>query len=439
MSQLKGTYREIINIAFPLILGNLAWALIGITDQAFMGHYGKTEEAAVGPVAIFYSMLYLIGFAYCRGVQILIARSCGSGDKKEVGRLFDNTLLVMIISSIFFSVCVLLIKDFALHLLLVDENIIAACNDYLNYRIAGVPAGFVGSLFVAFYSGIGKTKLLSISVATMAIANIILNYGLVFGNFGLPEMGIGGSGLASAIAEWISILILVFGVIARKYHQKYHLIKSKVDLSKIVLMTKTATPLVLQTFISNAGWFVFFTFVEKLGANNLAISNILRQMLLWIGIPVWAIGSVTNTLVSNLFGQNKRDEIRYVFKKINVIAISITLSQLFLILAFYRQVLAMFSMDNSISETAFPAIIVLCIAMILMTFSSTYFNGLMSVCGTRYALYIEMLAMIIYISYVFFLFKLDSLSIEAAWTTEWIYWSVCLMASLYKLKKAKVI
>jgi putative MATE family efflux protein len=439
MSQLKGTYKEIISIAVPLILGNLSWALIGITDQAFMGHYGKTEEAAIGPVAIFYSMLYLIGFAYGRGVQILIARACGEGNKKEVGRLFDNTLWVMIASSVFFSAIVLSIKDFALHLLLIDEIIIAACNDYLNYRIIGVPASFVGSLFVAFYSGIGKTKLLSISVATMALANIVLNYGFVFGNFGLPEMGIGGAGLASGIAEWISIVILAMGVVARKYHKEFHLIKSKIDFGKILIMTKTSTPLVLQTFISNAGWFVFFTFVEKMGANNLAISNILRQLLLWIGIPIWAIGSVTNTLVSNLVGQNKIKEIKFIFKRINVIAISITLTQLCFILFFYKNIFSLFSMDKEIHENVLPSIIVLSIAMILMTFSSTYFNGLMSVCGTRYALYIEMLAIIAYISYVFFLFNLDSLKIETAWTTEWVYWSVCLIASLLKLKQAKVL
>jgi Na+-driven multidrug efflux pump len=93
MSRLKGTYKEIIDIALPLMLGNMAWALIGITDQAFMGHYGKTEEAAIGPVSIFYSILFMVGFGYTRGIQIMIARSCGEGDKKQVGKIFDNTCM----------------------------------------------------------------------------------------------------------------------------------------------------------------------------------------------------------------------------------------------------------------------------------------------------------------------------------------------------------
>lgn len=438
MSQLKGTYREIIEIAIPLMLGNMAWALIGITDQAFMGHYGKTEEAAIGPVAIFYAILYMIGFGYSRGVQILIARACGAGNKKEVGRLFDNTLLVMIATSLFFAIAVYVLKDFALHLLLHNEKIITACNDFMNYRLLGVPASYTGALFVAFYSGIGRTKLLAFTVAVMAALNILLNYLLVFGNWGFPEMGIKGSGLASSIAEWFSILILLWGLLGRKLHIEYHLFKARPVFSKIMLMTKTATPLVLQSLIANAGWFVFFTFVEKLGKNNLSLSNILRQIILWIGIPIWALGSVTNTLVSNLVGQNNFGEIKASIIKVNIISISIALAQISLLLIFHNYIFAMFSSNTVIQETALPATLVVCIALMLMSFANTLFSGLVSVSGTRYALYIEFLAMIIYIAYVLFLFNLNSLKIEIAWTTEWIYWSVILFASFWKLKQAKV-
>ncbi len=439
MSRLKGTYKEIIDIALPLMLGNMAWALIGITDQAFMGHFGKTEEAAIGPVSIFYSILFMVGFGYTRGIQIMIARSCGEGDKKQVGKIFDNTLYVVAITSVVLSVLIFLVKGFFLNLLLHDKNIIQACQDFLDYRIWGVPASFVSCLFIAFYSGIGKTKLLSFSVAMMAIVNIALNYVFVFGKFGFPEMGIKGSGLASSIAEWVSLVILISGLFIRKYHHEFHLFHSKLEAKLVYVMTKKSTPLVLQSLIANAGWFVFFTFVEKLGQNQLALSNILRQIIMWIGIPIWALGSVTNTVVSNLTGQKRLDEVYPTLKRINWISFGATFIQCALLIILHLPILKIFTADTVIYDTALYPILVVCVALLIMSISNTFFNGLVSTSGTRYALYIEGLSMLLYMFYVYFLFHLPNLTLSLAWTTEWIYWSVILLAALWKLKQTKII
>lgn len=439
MSQLKGTYKEIFHIAAPLVIGNMAWAMIGITDQAFMGHYGSIEEAAIGPVSIFYSILFMIGFGYSRGIQLLIAKALGAKNKERVGLLFDNTLFVMLASSIVLSIFIYLLKDFFLHLLISDEAIIKACNDFLKYRILGIPASFVSCLFIAFYSGIGRTKLLSASVIIMSLVNILLNYLLVFGNHGFPRLGIEGSGIASTIAEWISLIILVLGLVLRKYIPAYHLLKSKINFVEIWKMTKTATPLMLQALIANAGWFVFFTFVEKMGQTELALSNILRQMILWIGIPIWALGSVTNTIIGNLDGQNATDSIKAAIKKINHYSSAITFFQCLILIVFYQQILNIFTMDVAVKSIAFIPIVIVSLALCIMSYSNIYFNALVSVSGTRYALYIETLSMLLYMGYVFFLFNLDDINISLAWTTEWIYWSVILLSSLWKLKQSKII
>lgn len=439
MSEIKATYKEIISIALPLIIGNMAWAFIGLTDQAFMGHYGRVEEAAIGPVSIFYSILFMIGFGYSRGIQILMAKAYGANNNKRVGFLFDNAAFVMIVVSLIVMIALFLYKDFLLRILLADEQIILAANEYLEYRIIGIPASFLSTVFVGFYSGIGKTRLLSVSVLTMAIINIILNYLLVFGEYGFPKLGIGGAGIASSIAEWISLGILSSGLILRGYLKKFDILKLNINFSEIISMSKTSTPLVMQSILGNLGWFVFFTLVEKLGQKELASSNILRQLMMWIGIPIWALGSVTNTVVGNLIGQKAEHQIKNAIKKILKVSLSITVIQSSILLLFYTIIIGIFSADTTMAVFSYRATWVIIIATFIMSISNTLFNALVTSCGTRFALYFELLALAAYMLYIYILFSLDSLTVAQAWTTEWIYWSVILVASYLKLKQQKII
>jgi Na+-driven multidrug efflux pump len=84
MSQLQATYKEIWRIGYPLMLGNIAWALIGMFDTIFMGwipgqHNAEVAQGAIGAISILYSIFFMIGFSYTRGTQILIARRMGAG------------------------------------------------------------------------------------------------------------------------------------------------------------------------------------------------------------------------------------------------------------------------------------------------------------------------------------------------------------------------
>src|ERR1700753_657711 len=110
MAQLKASYKEILTISLPLILGNTAWTCNGVFDTIFVGHLGKVQLDAIGFSSIFYSVLFMMGFNFTRGTQILIARKLGENRTHEVGNIVDNTiLLVTAFAALFF----ILIKFFA--------------------------------------------------------------------------------------------------------------------------------------------------------------------------------------------------------------------------------------------------------------------------------------------------------------------------------------
>jgi putative MATE family efflux protein len=446
MSQLKATYSEIWRIGYPLMLGNIAWALIGLSDTVFMGwihdpHQAEIAQGAIGAISILYSIFFMIGFGYTRGTQILIARRMGEGQPHKVGEIIDNTIITMLASSLVFFFSVQLFSTPFLNWMLKDKEIIAASELFLKYRIWGIMAGFVSCVFISFYSGIGKTGVLTLSVATMSVINIVLNNILVFGKLGFSAMGIAGSGLASSIAEWLSVGIMIGGVFIKNRRAEFYLFHiRRVNFRLIWHMTKVSTPLVLQSVIANGAWLLFFSYIEKMGQDKLDISSVLRQLLLIVGIPAWALGSVTNTIVSNLAGQNKFEDVRMAIRRISLISSCLVIGQCIILLALPHIILTLMMYKNpGLVPQAIPSLWVVAGALALMSFTVIIFNGVVSVGDTTHqALYVEIMAVIVYCSYFTFIFHLKGIDLPLVWTAEWVYWLAMLAGSIYMLRRKKV-
>jgi Na+-driven multidrug efflux pump len=253
-------------------------------------------------------------------------------------------------------------------------------------------------------------------------------------------MGIGGSGLASSIAEWFSVLIMVGGVFIAHRRRDFNLFHiKKINFGLIWQMTKVSSPLVFQSVIANGAWFLFFTYIEKMGQDKLAISSILRQLLMFIGIPVWALGSVTNTIVSNLAGQNNLPQVRIAIKKISVMSMIMIGIQLLILLAIPTTILHLFTNNGLLVQEAIPSLWVLSGALVLMSFTLIIFNAVVSIGDTtHYALYVEVAAVIIYCSYFLFLFHIPGIQLAYVWTGEWVYWLTMLLFSVLLLRRQKV-
>lgn len=142
--------------------------------------------------------------------------------------------------------------------MLTNEDIIQKCEAFLSYRIWGLIPSFISFVFIAFYSGIGRTPILAASIGVMTFFNIILNYGLVYGKFGLPEIGIGGSGMATAISETLAVLVLFLGTFYKNRIHDFYLFRfKKFDTVMIKQVSNMAVPLMLQSLAAVGGWLYF--------------------------------------------------------------------------------------------------------------------------------------------------------------------------------------
>lgn len=184
--------KKVWNIAYPILISLLMEHLINITDTAFLGHVGEIELGASALAGVYYMAIYMLGFGFSIGIQILIARRNGEKRYSEIGKIFQQGayfLLFLAVISIFFSkIC----GNHILQNLISSATVYEATLTYLDWRIYGLFFSFSAILFRAFYIGITETRILTLNSILMVTSNIVFNYLLIFGKFGFPQLGIAG-------------------------------------------------------------------------------------------------------------------------------------------------------------------------------------------------------------------------------------------------------
>lgn len=434
MAQLKATYKEILAISLPLIIGNTAWTSNGVFDTIFVGNLGKVELDAIGFASIFYSVLFMMGFSFTRGTQMLIARRMGELNKTEVGNILDTTIISMLVFATIFFILIKVFSHEILGFMLTNENIIQKCDLFLGYRIWGLIPSFISFVFIAFYSGIGKTTILALSVAVMTFFNIFLNYGLVYGKFGLPVFGIGGSGLASSISETLAVLVLLGGTFYKGRFHEYFLFRfRKFDVNLLKQMSNIAVPLMLQSLAAVGAWLVLFARIETvLGADALAISSIFRQLILFFSIPSWSLGSTANTIISNMVGQKDFSGVKDAIRRISLVSLAFAVLSCVVIFIFPDFCIGIFTskQDYDLIPMAKHIMPVIFVVFILMSFSNIIYNGVISVGDIYIALGIQVGVVALYIIYFTIMFHMSFINTFWIWTSEWVYWVSILIASL---------
>ena len=184
------TNRQIWNVSYPIFLSLLAQNVINVTDTAFLGRVGEVELGAAAMGGLFYICIFTIAFGFSTGSQIVIARRNGEGRYADVGPvMIQGVFFLLVMATVLFGFS----KAFAqpiMGVMISSDKILDATMEFLDWRIFGFFFSFVNVMYRALYRGITRTKVLTINAVVMAITNIILDYILVFGKFGFPEMGV---------------------------------------------------------------------------------------------------------------------------------------------------------------------------------------------------------------------------------------------------------
>lgn len=429
------TYAQIWTIAYPILISTLMEQLIGMTDAAFLGRVGEIELGASALGGIFYIAVFMLGFGFSIGAQILMARRNGEGNYERIGTIFYHSLAFLFLMACTLCGLTHWLAPVILENIISSHAVFEATNAYIDWRVFGFFFAFINVMFRAFYVATTQTRTLTLNSVVMVLSNVVFNYVLIFGKFGLPALGIAGAAIGSCLAEMVSSLFFIVYTCRRIPYAQYalnRLPRFRFNLLGKILGISVWT--MVQNFLSLATWFLFFLSVEHLGESNLAATNIVRNISSFTFMTVIALASTASTLTSNLIGAGHIESVRPMQNRVVRMGF-VVLAPLIAVIGFFPDaVMSIFTNDAALKSTARGALYVMLSSYIFTIPAQILFHSVSGTGNTRTALVIEATALFIYCIYIGIAIFHFRVSLPYCWLSEHVYAVFALIFSFIYLK-----
>ena len=420
------SYKQIWLIAYPILISLLMEHMINVTDTAFLGHVGEVELGASALAGVLYMAIYMLGFGFSIGVQILIARKNGERKYGEIGGIFmQGAFFLLALAAFMFFLC-----DS------ITTHILSRASSYLEWRRYGLFFSFIAILFRALYIGITETRTLTLNSIVMVLSNIVFNYILIFGKFGFPALGIAGAAIGSSLAELVSLLFYVAYTWLKVDKKKYALFQQfSFKLSEFKRIWNISCWTMLQSILFPSQWFLFFIAIEHLGERPLAIANIMRSINTCFFMAIFAFSDTTSSMVSNLLGSGKeKSEIWLACKRAIRLTYMIGIPFLLLSALFPTVLLQIYTNSQELVQAALPTMYIMLLGYLLSAPGLVLFNAVSGTGNTNRSMKIMLITISIYVVYVVVMVMYLQVDVAIAWTSEYIYGGMLLLLSYLYLK-----
>ena len=297
--------REINSTAIPLILSTVTGTVMGMMDQAFVGHISVYAYGGVGLVASCINSLIGVLGAFSIVFNIRGSHRRGEGDQGSLNRLFGNFLLLSLMAGM--ALCLgfalfsrpVLELGFGLH----GETLTEAEN-YLQIFSLTIPLNLLLFIYSSVFKIFRKTGIIFLVSLGANLLNILLDYGLIFGHLGLPEMGTRGAALGTATALAVNLGFYAF--LGKDY---VRFSRKDLSLEKMKQIFRFSLPFLGQETMEDILFVVGLNgIVARLGVTELAAYNLIAQFTNLILMPMFGYTAANTSLVSEWAGKGDRKQ-----------------------------------------------------------------------------------------------------------------------------------
>ncbi len=301
----EGGYREVLKLAFPLIISTGAVSVQHFVDRMFLTWYSPEAIAAVTPAGMvnFAIMCLFIGTAIY--VTTFVAQYFGAGQHDKIGPAIWQGIYVALIGGLVLLALIPFAEKF-FDLIGHEELVRHYETRYFQILCLGAAPAIAASAMSGFFSGRGETKIVMWVNVFATGVNIILDYILIFGNFGLPELGVTGAAIAT-ISSYCCVFLIYFGLFSsHKNNARYGTLSGwRLDGDLFRRIMIYGFPNGVQFFIEISGFTIFILLVGRMGTIYLAATNIAFNINSLAFLPMIGFGRAVSILVGQKIGGNR--------------------------------------------------------------------------------------------------------------------------------------
>jgi Na+-driven multidrug efflux pump len=290
----------------------------------------------------------------------------------------------------------------------------------------------------ALLVGTNQSRYLVAGTLAEASSNVLFDYALIFGHFGLPAMGFNGAAIASIIAEFLGMAVVFIVIHYKGISKRFSLFSNiKYDAKNTKLILAQSSPIIFQHAISLISWEYFYILIEHHGERDLSISNTMRNIFGLFGMFSWAFAATCNSMVSNIIGQGLQHRVVELIMKIVKVSTGIAIIICLLLNLFPVAFLSIYGQSQEWVEHAVPVVRVVSGALVLMSFAVVWLSAITGTGNTKVNLLIEFITICLYCTYVWIVMEAMNMSIIMGWLSEWLYWSSMFIMSYLYIRSGK--
>lgn len=355
----KNFIRKTIAITLPIALQNLLNNVLNLIDTLMIGKLGEAEIAGVGLSNKVFFVFTLLIFGVCSGSAILASQYWGKREVSNIKRVFRLELILSVIGSLIFMIPAILFPNQVMRIFTPDPNMIAVGANYLRIVAISYPIAAITFSYVVTLRSMNVVKP-SVIITSVAIGvNVFLNYALIFGNFGFPELGVAGGALATLIArivEMVTLLIMVYtakvgddgmGDFAKTKMEKGHSLFDKAFLSKFF---STASPVIGNEFAWGLGVTMYSLVYGRMGENATAAITITQTVEQLVLVFFMGMSSAAAIILGNELGSGQLDTAERYAKNYLVLDIVLGISVAILTILLRKPIISVFKVSALVAS-----------------------------------------------------------------------------------------
>ncbi|NQV21010.1 MAG: MATE family efflux transporter [Rhodospirillales bacterium] len=290
-------------LALPIIGGQMSQNLLNLVDMAMAGVLGPYAVAAVGLGGFVNFTAGAVVIGLSSGVQAMAARRKGEGRESVMAVPLNGGLLLALAIGVPTSAAVLWTASDFFPLVNSDPEVYELGVPYIQMRIIAMTALGMNFAFRGYWNAINRSMVYLRTLLVMHAVNIFLNYVLIFGKLGFPEMGVAGAGLGSAIATFVGCgYYFAQGLTLAKPHGFFHGLP---DRATMATMVRLSIPSCIQQLFFSLGFLTLFWIIGRVGTLEVAAANVLINIVLVAILPGNGLGLAAASLVGQSLGAGK--------------------------------------------------------------------------------------------------------------------------------------
>ncbi len=369
MNQIKRMLRDTsflkktLAIMIPVALQNLLNNVFNLVDTLMIGHLGETSVAAVGLANKVFFVFSLLMFGICSGSSILSAQYFGRREMVNIKRVLRVSLTIGICASVFFVIPGIFFPELVMRIFTPQQETIVIGASYLAIIAVSYPLTAISNTYVAILRSMHYVRMPVIITMLSIGLNVTLNYGFIFGKWGLPEMGVAGSALATLLARIVECATLLLIVHSRKagdggvgdfIHSKYDKLKeggvaflNKPFLQKFFL---TASPVIANEFMWGLGVTMYSLVYGRMGdaaTAAITITNTVEQVVL---VFFFGICNAAAVVLGNEMGADELDKAQEHAKNYMILVFALTIVGAIITFLCRDYILLLFTVSDQVAE-----------------------------------------------------------------------------------------